>query len=239
MGRRAVLPREDEVRVLARPDLAETGVDRVDVCRVEAHRRRRARRARDGECSEAVHLDDRGVAEIRVHVVRGVAGVERRRLGQRGGPDEPLRSGARELDPDLHAIACDHRDERRPANPGSTDRRKFCRHHRQIQEELAVAGDEVVHLGRHEILELLSDQRSARLRAVVAFVALEEREALDLDEIERAALRERGSKARPEHVAHPCRRSTTSSPSAPYRSTFRSPRSAGTKPPGPWPHPGR
>src|SRR4051794_6295363 len=77
--------REREVVREAGGDAAALGVDALDVLGPQADGRDRARRRGDRERAEAVRLDDRGVAEVRVHVGGRVAVEQLGRVGQRGG----------------------------------------------------------------------------------------------------------------------------------------------------------
>ena len=95
-----------------------------------------------GERAEAVGLDDRGVAEVRVHVRGRVAVEELRRVGQRGGPDEPAVAESGDADADLDAVAGDRGEHRRARHVRGAVQRELGEDHRQVQEELAVAGDE-------------------------------------------------------------------------------------------------
>ena len=141
---------------------------------VDPDRRRADRRAGDGQRAEPVGLDDRGVAEVRVHVGGRVAVEQGRRVGQRGRADEPLVAGAGDADADLDAVAGDRGEDRRARHVGRAVQGQLGEDHRQVQEELAVAGDEGAHLGMLDA-ERLERQRRALLGAVVRLVAALER----------------------------------------------------------------
>ena len=172
------------------------------VPRVDADGRRGGRRVRDGERAEPVRLDDRAVAEVAVHVVRREAGEELRRLRQRGRAGEPAAAGARHADADLDTVAGDGREERRARDVRRAVERELGGDHGEVEEELAVAGDE---RGDARVVgrERFERERGAGLGAVVGLVALQQRQPLQLDQIERAAVAQRAAQRGREDVAHP------------------------------------
>ena len=162
----------------------------------------RERRGRDGQRAEPVRLDDRGVAEVGVHVGGRVAVEQLRRVGQRGGPDEPAVAEPGHADADLDAVPRDRGEHRGTRHVRGAVQRELGEDHRQVQEELAVAGDEGAHLGMLDA-ERLEGQRGALLGAVVGLVAERERAHVQVVEVERSARGQRRLELRREHVAHP------------------------------------
>ena len=177
--------------------------------------------AGDGQRAEPVGLDDGGVAEVGVHVGGRVAVEQLRRVGQRGRADEPLVAEARDADADLDAVAGDRGEDRRARHVGRAVQRELGEDHRQVEEELAVAGDERAHLGVLDA-ERLQRQRGALLGAVVGLVAERERAHVQVVEVQRRGALERLAQLR----ARARRASTSGAPAPPARRR----RSAGPRP---------
>ena len=101
------------------------------------HRRRRRHRAP----AESDRLDDCAVAHVGVGVVRSEAReVEADRCQHRRR--EPAIPESGDTNAEVRAVAGHHRHERRAGDAGRRIRQRFPRGHRDVQEELIVAGDE-------------------------------------------------------------------------------------------------
>ena len=100
-------------------------------------RRRRGHR----EAAQAGGLGDRGVADVGVGVVGPVV-AEVEAVGDLGRPGEPLVAGARDLDPEVGAVARHRDDHRRARDVAGRVERELAGGHREVEEEVVVAADE-------------------------------------------------------------------------------------------------
>ena len=107
-----------------------------------------AQEARDGgrgghgERAEADRLDDRAVAHVRVRVVGTEAGeVETSRHVD--GRRKPALAAARDADAEIGAVARHDRDQRGARDAAGGIDHRLARRHREVQEELIVAGEEL------------------------------------------------------------------------------------------------
>ena len=162
----------------------------ADLAHLQGHRRRlrgatRAEEARDGgrshhrERAETDRLDDGAVAHVRVRVSGGEP-REVETLRHVHGRGEPARARPRDADAEVSSVAGHHGDERRAGDAADGLDHRLAGRHRDVQEELIVAGEELgqardrvmtpadLRDARHQ---RASEQRGGRQVALVHLVA--------------------------------------------------------------------
>ena len=166
----------------------------------------RARRGCDGEPAEPVDLDDRGVAEVRVHVRRA---RNRRRAGagsgSAAGPTNHCVAGAGELDADLDAVAREHGQQGRA---GHGPRRTRARASPPPSRRSATNWWLKSMKSRTSGEQVLAERRERQLactRACAWWHSSPRSSASACSAIRSIgpAARQRGAQLRAEHVAHP------------------------------------
>ncbi len=100
------------------------------------------RRRRHREAADAERLGDRAVAEVRVGVLRAVA-REEQAVRDADRRREPGVAGARQPDPEVDAVAAHRGDDRRALDAVGRIERGLAGRHRQVEEEVVVAAQEV------------------------------------------------------------------------------------------------
>ena len=142
-GRRAaeVERRQREGRIAAERDGQHPPAVRGGIGGRAADELHDRRRRRHREAAEAVGLGDGRVAEVRRGVLDGVAG-EVEAVDRIRGRLEPLVAGAAQADAEVDAVARHDRDHAAAGNAVRRVRHRLARGHRDVEEEVVVAGDE-------------------------------------------------------------------------------------------------